>query len=148
MIPSMPVLQRLELISEGVPLGDRALRDAVDTVHLHGVQLTDTMPVNRCAIGIVVVFDMNDNIVTPTSFDQWAGEGLVEDFAAGLLEPVCFQLWEDKISIKGLQRLTGVGQRILHTVKSPETSSQYYYCCQRVKGHTSLFLDYLCLPRE
>lgn len=88
----MPVLQRPELISEGVPLGDRALCDAVDTVHLHSVQLSDAMPVDRCTIGVIVVLDMNNNLVTPACLNQGAGESLVENLAAGLFETVCFQL--------------------------------------------------------
>lgn len=60
--------------------------------HLIRVKLSDTMPVHRCAILVVVVLDVNDNLVTPTRLDFWSGEGGVEHLASGLLEPVCVKL--------------------------------------------------------
>lgn len=84
----MTILQGLELVSETIALGNRALRDTIHTVHLHRIELTNTVPVNRRSVGIVVILDVDHNLVTPACLDQGAGERLVEDLAAGLFESI------------------------------------------------------------
>lgn len=95
----MPVLQRLELVCERVPLSNRTLRNAIDTIHLHGTELTDAVPMNGRAVGIIVILDMDDQFVAPTSFDQGSWVRLVEDLATGLFETVCVDLHNGEFAI-------------------------------------------------
>lgn len=92
MIPGMSVLERTELVSERVPFRDRTLCNAVDTIHLHGVELAYAMPVDGCPILIIVVLDVDFQLVAPASFDQRPGELLVEDLSAGFSEPIRSEL--------------------------------------------------------
>ena len=52
MIPRTPVLQDWECICEMVVGCDRTLGDAVDAVKLHGVQLSQSVPMNARPIGV------------------------------------------------------------------------------------------------
>lgn len=47
---------------------------------------------NSGAIGVVVVFDVNDELVAPAGLDQRSREGLVEDFASSLFKAICSEL--------------------------------------------------------
>lgn len=122
MVPGVPVLERPELIGERVAQGNRALRDPIHTIHLHGVQLTDAMPVDGCPVSIVVVLDVNLQLIAPTRLDQGPGKRLVEDLSAGLRESVGSKLV--KASALRSQRHSEGLCRL--TVTSPSTSSQYY----------------------
>jgi hypothetical protein len=50
MIPGTPVLSRRPRVTKAVPWRDRTLRDAIDTVHVHCLILSDTMPMHACAV--------------------------------------------------------------------------------------------------
>ena len=52
MVPRTPVLPDWECIYEMVAGCDRILGDAVDAVKLHGVQLSQSVPVNARPIGV------------------------------------------------------------------------------------------------
>lgn len=57
MIPTTAVLHGSELISEAVARSNRALCDAIDTVHVRSIQLPDPMEMNRCAVELELVDD-------------------------------------------------------------------------------------------
>lgn len=59
MIPRCPVLRRVEDIAEAITWCNRTLSDAVDAVHVHGLVLTNTVPVDTCAIPLHTVDDGN-----------------------------------------------------------------------------------------
>lgn len=59
MIPGCSVLRRVEDIAEAISWCNRTLSDAVDTVHVHGLVLTNTMPVDTGAISLHTVDDGN-----------------------------------------------------------------------------------------
>lgn len=148
----MPVLQCFELIGERITFGNRTLRYTVHTVHLHRIQLTDAMPVNRCAVGVVVVLDVDHKLIAPACLDQGAGECIVEHFATGLLEAIRFELWGKQkrlllLRFRMLGRLGGGGiTGLSHTVISPLTSSQYCILCQQQQhshSHVSSLLGSL-----
>lgn len=59
MIPRRPVLRRVEDIAEAITWRNRTLSDAIDTIHVHGLVLTNAVPVNTCAIPLHTVYDGN-----------------------------------------------------------------------------------------
>ena len=84
----MAVLECPELVSKHISPSNRALRNAIDTIHLIRVQLADAVPVDSRAILIIIVPDMDDELVTPASLNQRPGKLFVEDLPAGLLKSV------------------------------------------------------------
>ena len=49
-IPRCSVLQSLERVLEAVSGGKRALSQAIDTIHVHSIQLSNAMPMDACPI--------------------------------------------------------------------------------------------------
>lgn len=87
-IPRVAILERPKLVSNHISLGNRALCDAIDAIHLPvvRVQLANSVLVDGRAILIVVVPNMNNKLVTPASLDQRTRELFVVAFPAGLLK--------------------------------------------------------------
>lgn len=50
MIPRRPVLRRIEDVAEAIPWRNWTLSYAVDTIHVHRLVLSNTMPVNTRAV--------------------------------------------------------------------------------------------------
>lgn len=90
----MSILQRPKLVGKRVLIRNGTLRHAIDAVHLHCVQLANTVPVDRRPVGRVVVLDVDDELVAPAGLNERAGKGMVEDFAACFVEAVCCELEE------------------------------------------------------
>jgi len=63
----MTVLPQPEFIRESVTVWDWTLGDAIHAVHLSGIELTNAVPVNGCAILFHVVRDVDDNLISPAS---------------------------------------------------------------------------------
>lgn len=89
MIPCVAILGRPEFISKHISLSNRALCDAVDTVHVVCVQLADAVPVDSRAILVIIVSHMNDKLVTPTSLNERSRKLFIKDLTAGLLKSIC-----------------------------------------------------------
>lgn len=104
MVPGGAILRGLPLIGVAITLGDRALRDAVDTVCLVGAQLANAVPVYSCSVTLVVVLDMYFQLVSPASLDDGRWKGPVEDLARRLLKPICSELWprREGLAISGI----------------------------------------------
>jgi hypothetical protein len=49
-IPRSSILSSLKAISEALTRGNRTLRNAIDTIHIHGLILSNTVPVNAGAV--------------------------------------------------------------------------------------------------
>lgn len=92
-VPGMAILQGLEFVGEGIALGNRALCDAVHAVHLVGVELGDSMPMDGGAVLLVVVLHVDNKLVAPARLDEWSGKRAIENFTACLVEAVCVELW-------------------------------------------------------
>lgn len=92
-IPRMPVLQGLPLVGKTITLGNWTLRDSVDTVHLVRVQLTNSVPVYRSSVLVIIVPNVYDEFVSPAGLDLGAWETLIEDLAGCFLESVCGELY-------------------------------------------------------
>lgn len=92
----MAILQGPVSVREGVALSNGTLGDAVHTIHLHGSQLTEPVPVNGGSVGSVVVLDVYYQLISPTRLDQWSRVLFVEDLATGLLEAICIDLWKSE----------------------------------------------------
>lgn len=60
MVPRASILCRIPVIDERVTRSDRTLRNSIDSIHMHGVKLSDPMPMYARAIEgeIVVHSDM------------------------------------------------------------------------------------------
>lgn len=56
MVPRGSVLCRLEAVCEVLARRDGTLGDAIDTVHIHGLVLSDSVPVDAGAIFAHVVY--------------------------------------------------------------------------------------------
>lgn len=87
-VPGGSVLQSAPPVCKFVSLSNGTLGDPVDTVHLVRFELSDTMPVHRGSIFVVIVFHMNHELVSPTGLYQRSWEGMVEDFARCFLKPI------------------------------------------------------------
>ena len=61
MIPRRTVLHNFEPVYKTVIRGNRALSNAIDAIHLHGIQLPNTVPVYRSSIEIEFVVDNDLN---------------------------------------------------------------------------------------
>jgi hypothetical protein len=71
-VPGRSELCSLETVLASLSRGNRALCDARYAVVLTAVELTDTVPVNACAIVFHAVLDIDDNCITPFCSDGWA----------------------------------------------------------------------------
>lgn len=69
MVPGRPVLQHGKVVCPRGTPGNRTLRHA-DTVLVVVVILSKTVPVDHAALVIKVVGDMDDDRVSPASFNQ------------------------------------------------------------------------------
>ena len=69
-VPSVAVLPKPESVRESMTIRNWALRDAIDSVHLSGIELTDAVPVDSGAILLHLVCDMNDNLISPASLKR------------------------------------------------------------------------------
>lgn len=78
MVPSRTVLSCLELVGVGLARCDWALSNTWNSVHFCVVKLTDSMPVNRCAVNCEVIGNVNDEVVSPVSDDGWARSSAIE----------------------------------------------------------------------
>ena len=63
MIPRASVLHCCPIICEAIPRRDWTLGDAVDAVHMHGVELTNTVPVNTGTVVLQMVVDINNHLL-------------------------------------------------------------------------------------
>lgn len=99
-IPRMPVLQNLEFVGKRVSFRNRTLRNTIHAVHLHSAELAQAMPVNCSTIGVIVVLDMNDQLITPACFDQRSWICLVEDLTTSLVETVCIDLGNNQFEVE------------------------------------------------
>lgn len=124
----MSILSRPKLIGKCVSLSNRALCHSIDTVHLVGVQLSDSVPVDSRAILIIIVPDMNNKLVTPACLNQRARKLLVEDFSAGLLKSIREQ-GHVSIDLKEVfpndACWNGIGVLIYGKCKRNESGTQY-----------------------
>lgn len=93
-VPSMSILQGLPLIGEAITLSNWTLRDTIDTVHLISIELTNSVPVYRSSVPIIVISNMNDELVSPAGLNLRAWETLVENLASCFLEPICGKLYK------------------------------------------------------
>lgn len=67
MVPGAPVLQSCPIIGESVSRSNRALSDAINTVHMRGVQLPNSVPMNTGPIVLQTVCDCNDDLLSPVN---------------------------------------------------------------------------------
>ena len=63
MVPWTPVLQSCPIIGESVSRSDGALSDAIHTVHMRGVQLPNSVPVDTCPIVLQTVCDSHHDLL-------------------------------------------------------------------------------------
>ena len=94
MVPRVAVLHGREVVGKGVTRGDGALGDAVDAVHLVGIELSDSMPVDSRAIVRYSVGDVDDYLVAPASLYDGPGIGAVKVLALSLRDTIGFQLFK------------------------------------------------------
>jgi hypothetical protein len=85
----------MEFVCVTVAWGDWTLRYSVNTIILHVVELTKTMPVDSCSITWKMITHGHFNIVSPTSFDPRPRIRRVKHLALSILAT---------IRIKGLCR--------------------------------------------
>lgn len=93
MIPSMSVLKSAPSICETISLRNRALGHTIDTVHLIGIELADTMPMHCSTIEIVIVLHVDHELISPASLYQRCRKRVVEDFSCRLFEAVGCKLY-------------------------------------------------------
>lgn len=67
MVPRTPVLQSCPIIGETVSRSDGALSYAINTVHMHGVQLSNSVPVDTSTIVLKTVCDCNNDLLSLVS---------------------------------------------------------------------------------
>ena len=63
MIPRTSILHSFPCVGERVPRSDRALSYAIDAVHMHGVQLSNSVPMDTGAVVLEIVMDFDDNVL-------------------------------------------------------------------------------------
>jgi hypothetical protein len=88
MIPRRTILKGTKLICEGIIWSNGTLSDTVDSIHLHGSVLPDTMPMDCSAVISQFICDVNSDEITPAGFDPWTGVGLVEDLSIRVVDAV------------------------------------------------------------
>lgn len=84
----MSILKSAPSIRETISLSNGALSHTVDTVHLIGVELSNTMPVNCGTIEVVIISHMDHKLISPAGLYQRRREGVVEHFSCRLFETV------------------------------------------------------------
>lgn len=62
MIPSRAILERSKPVCEAVAWGDGAFRNAVDTIMMEALKLTNTVPVDLCFTGILEPVSSGDGV--------------------------------------------------------------------------------------
>lgn len=78
MVPGTAILCCVPRIRKVLTWSNRTLSNAIDAVHMRGIQLTNTMPVDASAIPCHVVDDSNVDGVSPTCLEQRSREGAIE----------------------------------------------------------------------
>jgi hypothetical protein len=65
-IPGASILRCVPSVGEAIARCNRALSDAIDTVHVHGLPLPYSMPMNTCPVECEVVYDIDVNPLPDT----------------------------------------------------------------------------------
>lgn len=91
-IPSRSILGSTPPIRETISLSNGTLCHTIDTVHLVGVELSNTMPVHCGTILIVIIFHVNHDLISPASLNQRRRKRVIEDFSCRLFEAVGCEL--------------------------------------------------------
>lgn len=124
----MSILSRPKLIGKCISLSNRALCYSIDTIHLVGIQLSDSVPVDSRAILVIIVPDMNNDLVTPARLNQRARKLLVENLPAGLLKSIREQ-GHVSINLKEVfpndAGWNGVGMLVYGKCKRNDSGTQY-----------------------
>ena len=67
MIPGTPILSDVKLVGKAISRGNWALCHSIDSIHRHGMKLSDAMPMDRSAIPLEVVRYFYFELVAPAS---------------------------------------------------------------------------------
>ena len=78
-VPSMAVLLGQKLVCKGIVLSDGALGNTIHPIHLCGVKLADTMPVDGGTFGADKVRNVYSDGITPACFQYRAWVGVIKD---------------------------------------------------------------------
>lgn len=81
-VPRCAVLSDPESIGEFVSRGNGALADGIDTIVFEGVEHSDTVPVDSCAVVFEVVLNGDFDPIAPAGFQPGSRVLFVEDFAS------------------------------------------------------------------
>lgn len=67
MVPGTPVLQRCPTIRETLSRSYGTLSYAIHTVHVHGVQLPDSVPVDTGTVELQMIMNVNNDLLRLSS---------------------------------------------------------------------------------
>ena len=90
-VPRRAILQRFERVREAVSRSDRTLGHTVDSIHFHTAKLSDAVPMDRGSIVLEGVCKRDFQLIAPACLNPRTWEGLIEDFAVWVPEPICIQ---------------------------------------------------------